>query len=203
MAWYGFVPIADEPLAAVAADETRLPDGERWYGLICSGKTAGGWVSIYVEDWQDSGALAERISQSMPAHVLEVWIADDTVWGYNYFENGTVRDRFANDPAEVADTKADVLKLSGNPAALKAVLKTTPEEFAALLAKAQASRTDLAAGFVERFCDAVGLNFTHAYTSHDQFFDDDSEDYSPGMEDWEQFRHLAFQHPQGKERISD
>ena len=67
----GFRPLGDEAASAVVEDEDRLPDGEDWYGVIVSGVAGAGWVSVYVADWQDSGALARGLSARLRAPALE------------------------------------------------------------------------------------------------------------------------------------
>jgi len=177
------------------------PDDDS-YGLICSGPTRAGWVSLYVTDWQDSGVIAQYLSHALSTAVLEIWVAEDTLWGYNYFECGEVRDRFASDPVGVAESPAEATRLYGDPGVLRGILKTSPDVLESILRHSQANAGGLAAGPVGRASDTLGLNFNHVYTSYEAFFDDDPEDYSPGLENWAQFRHLTFRHPQGKESIS-
>ncbi len=61
----GFTLISNEAASVVTEDEDALPDGDDWYGVIVSGAAGRGWVSVYVDDWQDSGFLAKRLSQSV------------------------------------------------------------------------------------------------------------------------------------------
>ena len=134
----GFQPIAEASASAVTEDEDKLPDGDGWYGVLISGASGKGWVSVYVEDWQDSGFLAKRLSQAVKAPVLETWVADDTHWGYNYYENGEVRDRFTDDPSQVAEGAEEAALYQGDADRLAPVLQVPSARFAALLQEARA-----------------------------------------------------------------
>ena len=96
-----------QPLPSSPRMRTNCRMAMDWYGVLVSGASGTGWVTVYVEDWQDSGFLAKRLSQSVGAPVLELWVADDIHWGYNYYEGGEVRDRFADDPSQVAESDAE------------------------------------------------------------------------------------------------
>ena len=199
----GFQPIAEALASAVTEDEDKLPDGDGWYGVLISGASGSGWVSVYVEDWQDSGFLAKRLSQAVKAPVLETWVADDTHWGYNYYEGGEVRDRFTDDPSQVAEGAEEAALYQGDADRLAPVLQVPSARFAALLQEARAGAGQFAAGPLDALALAVGLPFEHIFTSYDHFFDDDPEDYSEDLEDWSAFRHLAFAPPPGRETLSE
>ncbi len=199
----GFRPIAEASASAVTEDEANLPDGDGWYGVLVSGVSGKGWVSVYVEDWQDSGFLAKRLSQAAEAPVLETWVADDTHWGYNYYQGGEVRDRFADDPSKVAEDADEAALYRGDATALAPILQVPAARFEAALQEARESAGQFAAGPLDALALAVGLPFEHVFTSYDHFFDDDPEDYSEDLEDWPAFRHLAFQPPPGRETLSE
>lgn len=199
----GFTLIGSEAASVVAEDEDKLPDGDAWYGVLVSGAAGKGWVSVYVEDWQDSGFLAKRLSQAAEAPVLEVWVADDIHWGYNYYENGAVQDRFADDPAQVAESAEEAELYRGEADVLAPILQGPPPRFEALLQNARKSAGQFAGGPLDALAQAVGLPFEHVFTGYDYFFDDDPEDYSEDLEDWPAFQHLAFQPPPGRETLSE
>ena len=199
----GFRPLGDVAASAVVEDEDRLPDGEDLYGVIVSGIAGAGWVSAYVADWQDSGAIARGLSLRLPAPALELWVAEDIHWGYTYFENGAVIDRFADAPETVAESPVEAAQYAGRAEALAPVLQVPVAECDALLRQAKAGAGQFAGGAVDRFADAVGLPFAHAFTGYDYFFEDDPEDYAGDLEDWPQFRHLSFQPPSGRDSLAE
>ena len=199
----GFQLIEEASASAVTEDEDKLPDGDDWYGVLVSGAAAKGWVSVYVEDWQDSGLLAKRLSEAAKAPVLELWVADDTHWGYNYYEAGEVRGRFADDPSQVAEGPSEAALYRGDAATLAPVLQVPAAKFETLLQEARANAGKFAAGAVDAVAFAVGLPFEHVFTSYEHFFEDDPEDYSEDLEDWPAFRHLAFAPPPGRETLSE
>ena len=199
----GFQPIAEAPASAVTQDEDKLPDGDEWYGVLVSSASGKGWVTVYVEDWQDSGFLAKRLSQTVKAPVLELWVADNIHWGYNYYEGGEVRDRFADDPSQVAESAEEAALYRGDANTLAPVLQVPPARFDVLLQGAHEAAGQFAAGPLDAFAQAVGLPFEHVFTSYDHFFDGDPEDYSEDLEDWPAFRHLAFQPPLDRETLSE
>lgn len=199
----GFRLIGEEAASVVTEDEDRLPDGEDWYGVLVSGAAGSGWVSVYVEDWQDSGFLAKRLSQAVQAPVLELWVADDIHWGYNYYENGGVRDRFADDPTQVAESAEEAALYQGEAARLSPVLQVPPAGFEAMLQDARKGAGQFAGEALEALAQAVGLPFEHVFTGYEYFFEDDPEEYSQDLEDWPAFRHLAFQPPKGRETLSE
>lgn len=198
-----FKLIGNEAASAVTEDEDKLPNGDEWYGILVSGASGKGWVTVYVEDWQDSGFLAKRLSQAVKVPVLELWVADNIHWGYNYYDNGEVRDRFADDPSLVAEGAEEAALYRGEAAALSPILQVPPARFDALLQEAHEAAGQFAAGPLDALASAVGLPFEHVFTSYDHFFDDDPEDYSEDLEDWPAFRHLAFQPPPGRETLSE
>jgi len=199
----GFRLLSDEPASAVVEDEDQLPDGDHWYGVLVSGKSGRGWVSVYVDDWADSGLLAKTLSLHMGIPILEVWVADDIHWGYTYYENGEVKDRFADDPAQVADTDDEAALYTGNAVALSPILQIPPVQFDKTLQDAHANAGQFAGGPLDAVALAVGLPFEHLFTGYDYFFSDDPEDYSLDLEDWPAFRHLAFQLPKGRETLAE
>ena len=199
----GFQFLSDEPASAVVRDEDLLPDGDHWYGVLVSGQTKRGWVSVYVDDWADSGLLAKALSSSLGVPLLEVWVADDIHWGYTYYENGTVEDRFADAPTEVADTADEAALYGGSAEALLPILQVPPAQFAQTLQDARAHAGQFAGGPLDAVALAVGIPFEHLFTGYDYFFSDDPEDYSQDLEDWPAFRHLAFQIPKGRETLAE
>lgn len=199
----GFRLIEEKAASVVTEDEDKLPDGDEWYGVLISGASGSGWVSVYVEDWQDSGFLAKRLSQAAQSPVLELWVADDIHWGYNYYENGEVRGRFADDPSQVAESAEEATLYRGEAARLAPVLQVPPARFEALLQEARQGAGQFAGGPLEALAQAVGLPFEHVFTGYDYFFEDDPEDYSQDLEGWPAFRHLAFQPPPGRETLAE
>ncbi len=199
----GFTLLGSEAASVVTEDEDKLPDGDDWYGVLVSGASGSGWVTVYVEDWQDSGFLAKRLSQSVGAPVLELWVADDTHWGYNYYAGGEVRDHFTDDPSQVIESEAEAVLYRGNAETLAPILKVPQAQFAAVLHEAQASAGQFAGGPIDAVAQAVGLPFEHVFTGYDYFFNDDPEDYAQDLENWPEFRHLAFQPPPGRETLSE
>ncbi len=200
---HGFLPLADEAASVVVDDEDKLPEGEDWYGVLASGHSGAGWVSVYVEDWQDSGVLARDLSHRLGVPALEIWVAEETHWGYNYFENGVILDRFADDPQKIAETPAEAAQLVGHAEALATVLRVPATEFDAALRTAQAQAGEFAGPGVDGLAQAVGLPFEHCFIGYEAFFEDDPEDYAPSLERWPQWRHLAFRHPAGQETLAE
>jgi len=199
----GFASLGDESAAAVVEDEDKLPDGDDWYGVIVSSATKDGWVTVYVDDWQDSGLLAKRLSQSLSVPALEIWVAEDIHWGYTYYENGEVQDRFAEDPSQVAETPDEITLYSGRADALSAILTIPALRFAQILGEAQDSSGQFAGGPLDAVAQAVSIPFEHLFTGYDYFFEDDPDDYADDLENWPQFRHLAFRMPPGRETLAE
>ncbi len=199
----GFRLLSDEPASVVVEDEDALPDSDNWYGVLVSGKSGHGWVSVYVDDWADSGLLAKSISESLGVPALEVWVADDIHWGYTYFESGAVKNRFADEPAQVAESREEAALYGGNANALSAVLQVPLAQFAKTLQDAHAKAGQFAGGPLDTVALAVGLPFEHVFTGYDYFFSDDPEDYNVDLEDWPAFRHLAFQMLKGRETLAE
>ncbi len=199
----GFRLLGDEPLSAVLDDEDRLPSGDAWYGAIATGPAGRGWVSVYVDDWADSGLLAKSVSRALGVPALEVWVADDIHWGYTYYEAGEVADRFADDPGEVAETPAEAALYRGNAEVLSAVLQAPAGQLAKSLTQARAQAGQFAGGPLGELADSGGLPFEHVFTGYDYFFSDDPDDYSGDLEHWPLFRHLAFQPPPGRETLAE
>lgn len=196
----GFRLLADAPAASVVGDEDALADSGDGYGVFVSG-AAKGWVSVWVDDWADSGVLARALSRFGP--VLEVWMTGSAHWGYTLFSDGDVRDRFADDPAPLAATPEEVKLYAGNAEMLAELLKASPERLAAILEEARTQAGQFPGGPIDALCDTLGLPFDHVFFGYGDFFDDDPDDYMPGMVGWNGFRHLAFQHPQGREQLAD
>lgn len=204
----GFAPLGEQPASVVTEDEDALPDGDDWYGVLVSGtagKTADGtgWVTVYVDDWQDSGLLAKYLSATLGTPALEVWVADDIHWGYTYYERGEVRDRFTDAPGEVADTPEEAALYAGQSDALAPVLQIPPAQFAAVLTDARANAGQFAGGPLDAVAQAIGLPFEHLFTGYDYFFEDDPDDYAQDLEDWPAFRHLTFRPPTGRETLAE
>lgn len=199
----GFRFLSDEPLPVVVDDEDTLPDGDHWYGVIVSGKSGTGWVSVYADDWADSGLLAHSVSSVLNVPALEVWVADDIHWGYTYYEAGQVQDRFADAPSALAETPAEAALYAGNADVLAAVLQISLGQFAKTLSDARANAGQFSGGPLDSVAEAVGLPFEHLFTGYDYFFSDDPEDYSADLENWPAFRHLAFQMPKGRETLAE
>ncbi len=199
----GFRHLGDEPAPEVVEDEDQLPGGEDWYGVMVSGVAGAGWVSVYVTDWQDSGALAKGLSRRLDTPVLEAWVAEDVHWGYTYYEGGEVRDRFADAPSLVAETADEEAAYVGQAEALSSVLIVPGAEWEKSLRQARVGAGQFAGGAVDSLAQAVGLPFGHAFTGYDYFFDDDPDDYAEDLENWPQFRHLVFRHPAGRDRLTE
>ena len=199
----GFPLLGDEPASAVMEDEDRLPDGDAWYGVLVSGAAGRGWVSVYVEDWQDSGLLAKRLSQSLSVPALETWVADDVHWGYTYYENGEVRNRFADDPTQLAASEEEAVLYQGKADVLAPILRVPPAQFTKILQDAHAHAGQFAGGPLDALAQAVGLPFEHVFTGYEYFFSDNPEDYAEDLEDWPGFRHLAFALPKGRETLAE
>ena len=199
----GFRLLGDEAASVVVEDEDRLPSSDNWYGVIVSGKSGRGWVSVYVDDWADSGLLAKSLSQSLGVSALETWVADDIHWGYTYYESGEVKDRFADDPAQVAESADEAALYQGNAKLLSPILQIPLEQFGSMLTDAHAKAGQFAGGPLDAVAQAMGLPFEHLFTGYDYFFSDDPEDYSQDLENWPAFRHLAFQMPRGRETLAE
>jgi hypothetical protein len=197
----GFRLLREDALASVVEDEDQLPEGDEWYGVIVSGTTGTGWISVYVADWPDSGVLARHLSKDLAVPVLELWVAESRHWGYNYFENGEVRDRFADDPKTVAETDAVAAHYTGNMEALAPILCVPLDQASSSLEFARERMGRNAAGPVDQFTQALGLPFAQAFTGYESFLDDDPEDYAQDLEDWPRFRHIAFALPLGREGL--
>ncbi len=195
--------LSDKPASAVVEDEDQLPEGDHWYGVLISGASKRGWVSVYVDDWADSGLLAKTLASSLGVPALEVWVADDIHWGYTFYENGAVKNRYADDPAQVAESREEAALYAGNADALSPILQVPSAQFSKTLQDAHAKAGQFAGGPLEAVASAVGLPFEHLFTGYDYFFSDDPEDYSLDLEDWPAFRHLAFQMPKGRETLAE
>ncbi len=194
----GFTLIADNPASVVAEDDDALPEGDDWYGVVVSGPSGAGWVSVYVDDWADSGLLARELSRTLEVPALEIWVAEDVHWGCTCFLQGDVQGRFADAPDTVADTPEEAAAYAGDAAAFAAVLTAPPAQLQAAFAAAQGAAGTFAGPGVDALCQAVGLPFEHAFTGYEFFFSDDPDDYGPSLHGWKQFRHLSFRPPAGR-----
>ncbi len=199
----GFTPLADTPASAVVEDDDALPPGSDWYGVMVSGPSGRGWVSVYVDDWQDSGLLSRALSEALTVEVVEIWVAEDVHWGCTLFENGAVTDRYADDPQSVAETPEEAALYAGRAEAYAALLAQPADALQAALGTARSKAGEFAGPGVDALAAAVGLPFEHVFTGYEFFFSDDPEDYGPSLEQWGQFRHLAFRPPPGRETLAD
>ncbi len=199
----GFAPLAETPACDVVEDDDALPSDADWYGVMVSGASGRGWVSVYVDDWQDSGLLSRALSEALGVEVLEIWVAEDVHWGYTLFENGAVTDRCADDPRSVADTPEEAALYAGRADAFAALLAQPADALQAALDTAHAQSGEFAGPGVDALADAVGLPFEHVFTGYEFFFSDDPEDYGPSLDHWAEFRHLAFRNPPGRDTLAD
>ena len=193
---HGFSLSDDAP-----AQEFLEGDAEDGYGVFVSAGAGSGWTSVYVADWEDSGLLGKHLSLDVPAPTLELWTSNGLLWGYTCFERGAVVDRFASVPNLVAADPAEEVLYAGDAAGLARVLHTSSPADALLLARADPDR--FAGIAIDRFCASLALPFTHAFAGYDDFFDDDPEDFGPGLEDWQEWRHLTFTHPAGRDTLTE
>ncbi len=199
----GCSDLGDVAASVAVEDEDALPPGDAWFGVLVSGAAGTGWVSVYADDWQDSGLLARRLSSSANQPVLEVWVAEDVHWGYTYYDGGEVRDRFADDPSTVAETSEEATLYAGQADVLAPILRVPPARLMTLLREARASAGQFAGGPLDALAEAIGIPFEHLFTGYDYFFADDPEDYAQDLEDWPAFRHLAFAPPPGRESLAE
>lgn len=200
---WGFTLLADAPARDVVEDDDALPPGSAWQGVMVSGPSGRGWVSVYVDDWQDSGLLSRALSEALGVEVLELWVAEDVHWGYTLFERGVVTDRFADDPHSVADTPEEEALYAGRADAFVALLAQPADVLQAALQTAHNQSGEFAGPGVDALADAVGLPFEHVFTGYEFFFSDDPEDYGPSLDRWAAFRHLAFRNPPGRDTLAD
>lgn len=199
----GCSDLGDVAASVAVEDEDALPPGDAWFGVLVSGAAGTGWVSVYADDWPDSGLLAKRLSASANLPVIEVWVAEDVHWGYTYYENGEVQDRFASDPTRVAETPDEAALYAGDADVLAPILRVPPARLTTLLREAQANAGQFAGGPLDALAEAIGIPFEHSFTGYDYFFADDPEDYAQDLEDWPAFRHLAFAPPPGRESLAE
>jgi hypothetical protein len=198
----GFKLTEDAPAAEIVGDDSQLPEDDTRYGLVISG-LSNGWISAYVDDWQDSGLLAKEISRRLQVPTLEIWASENVQWGYTYFVAGEVWDRFGNDPAAIADSPAEEKKYIGNPVALADVLVVPPVNLETVLRQAQQEPDEFVSGSISEVCDTVGLPYEHALIGYEDFFETDPEDYQQDLTDWPSFRHLYFIGADGKEKLAE
>lgn len=199
----GFAPLAETLASLVVEDDDALPNGTDWYGVMVSGESGRGWVTVYVDDWQDSGVLSRALSEALGDEVLEIWVAEDVHWGYTLFENGAVTDRYADDPTSVADTPEEQTLYAGRADAFAALLAQPTGTLQAALETAHAKAGEFAGPGIDALAEAVGLPFEHVFTGYEFFFNDDPEDYGPSLNQWSQFRHMAFRSPPGRDTLAD
>lgn len=199
----GFTLLADTSARDVVEDDEALPSGSDWYGVVVSGASGRGWVSVYVEDWQDSGLLAQALSKALSVDVLEVWVAEDVHWGYTLFKQGAVADRYADDPQSVAETLEEVALYAGRASTFGGLLSQPADTLQATLETAHTQAGKFAGPGIDALAQAVGLPFEHVFTGYEFFFSDDPEDYGPSFDHWDQFRHLAFRTPAGRDTLAD
>lgn len=199
----GFALIQATAASDVVDNDDRLPDGDDWYGVIVSGRTDCDWVSVYVDDWKDSGLLARWISETLETQAIEIWVADDVNWGYTYWENGRVRDRFADDPRTMTDDPIEMKMYAGAPESLGPILEVTDDVFAKALVDAKARAGQFAGPSVGDLCESIAIPFEQAFTGYEYFFSDDPDDYSADLPHWADFRHYAFRHPDRRERLTE
>lgn len=200
---HGLAPLADTPASLVVEDDDALSNEAEWYGVMVSGPSGRGWVSVYVDDWQDSGVLSRALSEALNVAVLEVWVAEDVHWGYTLFEDGAVTGRYTDDPPSVADTPEEAALYAGRADAFTLLLTQPAPVLQAALETARSKAGEFAGPGVDALAQAVGLPFEHAFTGYEFFFNDDPEDYGPSLEQWDKFRHLAFRTPPGRETLAD
>lgn len=200
---YGFAKIGDEAAGAAVEADLLAHEERGCYGVIVSPPTHDGWSAVYVDDWQDSGVIASGLSRILETQVLEIWVADEVNWGYAYFENGAVLDRFADDPSKVTDKADEISALAGKPDALAPVLGIPPADFRQVLSNARATSGQFVGPAIDDLANAVSIPFEHILIGYDSFFDDDPEDYIPGLIDWPHWRHFTFKNPDGRDRLAD
>jgi hypothetical protein len=199
----GFSLVQNEAASSVVDNDEFLPDGDDWYGILLSGHSDNDWVTIYVDDWKDSGLLARKVTQSLGAQAIEIWVADDVNWGYSYWESGNVRDRFADDPKVMTADAAEAELYDGCPSALGPILEVTDEALAVVLTDARKRAGQFAGPSVGEICEAIALPFEQAFTAYEYFFSDDPADYSVDLPHWNHFRHLTFRHADGRDRLTE
>lgn len=157
-------------------------------------ETAEGWVSVLVDDWPDSGVLAQGLSARLGTAALELWVSGNVHWGYTLYERGVVIDRFADDPRLVGETQTEQALYQGRPEALAPLLRVPAARAAVALEQARHSAGQFAAGPVDAFVECLGLPLEQAFLSIDDFLDGDPEDLPP-------FHLLSFQPPLGRQSL--
>lgn len=180
--------------------EPSLQDDQ--YGLFVSGTSGGKWVSVYVDDWKDSGFLAQCISERLATNVIEIWIAESIHWGYTIFNNGVVSDRFANEPDRMGDTKEERALYTGSEFELSKIAGDACAGIFEAARQEQLDAEDFAGSAVACVADAIGLPFEHAIIGYDDFFDEDSEEYAKDLSNWPSFQHLTFHSSRGNLQLA-
>lgn len=198
----GYGLLSDETAKEAVESEEELEDDI--YGFIVSGATSGGWISVYVDDWVDSGLIAKTLSQKLAAWVLETWINDEVHWGYTLYNEGEILDRFADDPYEITNDPNEAALYTGQQETFGPILiNPSPDSLKSLLDKAQENAgEEHSAKFVAQLAELVGIPFEHTLIGLEDFFEEDPEDYVQDLENWDAFRFLTFRHPEGRSTLS-
>ena len=197
----GFALAEDIP-ASVSTKDDHVPAADDLYGVMVSGRSGAGWVTAYVDDWPDSGILARHLSHALQVPALEIWVSNTPDWGYTYYEQGIVADRFASDLRQL-DSPEEAAGYQGNAEKLAPLLRSPAEELQKTLTEAHQQHEDFGGKSLTALSGAVGLPLMHVYTGYSDFLEDDPEDYSPGLENWQEFRHLAFASPTGRTNLAE
>jgi len=196
----GYGLLTDETAQQAVESEEELEDDI--YGYIVTGATEGGWISIYVDDWVDSGLIAKSVSQTLQAWTLETWIQDEFHWGYTLYNEGAILDRFTDDPYALTNDPDEAALYTGNHETFLPILVQPAETLKTLLDEAQEKAAEEnSTKSVAHLAEAVGIPFEHALIGLEDFFEEDPEDYIPDLENWPTFRFLTFRHPEGKSTL--
>ena len=197
----GFGTPVDMSAAVTVADENEHKD-DGGYGVFVGGKTTSGWVSCFVDDWQDSGYLAKRLSDILKTNIIEIWMAESVHWGYTLFFKGAVADRFADDPWQIAESPSERDLYRGNEQELAFVAGNKAEGLIERTRTEQSRAEDFAGAAIAELAAAIGLPFEHGLIGYSDFFEEDPADYSQDLEAWHTFRHLSFGPPAGREQLA-
>jgi hypothetical protein len=196
----GYGLLLDETGKQAVESEEELEDDI--YGYMVSGPTQGGWVSVYVDDWVDSGLIAKTLSLKLEAYVLETWKQDEFHWGYTLYNLGEVLDRYTDDPYALTNDPDEASMYTGNHELFVPILVQPADTLKTLLDEGQSnSGIEDSTKSVALLAEAVGIQFEHALIGLEDFFEEDPEDYVVDLENWEAFRFLTFKHPEGKSAL--
>lgn len=196
----GYGLLSDETAKEAVESEDELE--EDIYGFIVTGATQGGWISVYVDDWVDSGLIAKTLSDKLQAWVLETWIQDEFHWGYTLYNVGQIVDRFTDDPYALTNDPDEAALYTGNHETFLPILVQPAETLKSLLDQAQENAgEENSTKSVALLAETVGIPFEHALIGLEGFFEQDPEDYVIDLENWEAFRFLTFKHPSGKSAL--